>query len=185
MAKASQSAQDALELLAEDHERVLQLFSAFEQLQNDEEDDDSKRDLVDLACAELTVHAQLEEELFYPALRDALDEQDLIDEAEVEHDVAKQLIAELEAMEPDEEMYDARFTVLSEYVRHHIEEEENEIFPKAKEANIDLEALAADMLERREELMAEYGLVEDDDEDEDETYLPAPDDDSSERQPRA
>lgn len=177
----------AIELLTEDHEKVLQLFSVFEQMEDDEEDEEDKRELVELACAELTIHAQIEEELFYPALRDVLDEQDLLDEAQVEHDMAKQLIAELESMEPDEDLYDAKFTVLGEYIKHHIEEEQNEIFPKAIKAKIDLEALAVDMLQRKEELQAEFGLQDEEevpDEDADNLTLPKPQDKPG-RRPRA
>jgi len=156
---------NALDLLTEDHERVKQLFAEFEQMQGDEEDAENKRYLVELACAELSIHAQLEEELFYPALRDALEEQDMLDEAQVEHDTAKQLIAELDTMQPDEDLYDAKFKVLSEYVKHHIDEEENEIFAQAEKSGIDLDALAVAMLERQDELRAEYGLIEEDEED--------------------
>lgn len=158
----SASSDNALDLLRDDHERVLQLFSAFAQMENDEEDDDHKQETVEQACALLTIHAQIEEELFYPALRDVIDEQDLLDEAQVEHDMAKQLIAELEAMEPDEDLYDAKFTVLGEYVRHHVEEEQDELFPKAVKAALDLDALGQDLLERKRELMAEFGMEIDD-----------------------
>lgn len=155
---------NAIELLKSDHEQVLQLFSEFEQIENEEEDEDNKRDLVEQACALLTIHAQIEEELFYPALRDVLDEQNLLDEAQVEHDMAKQLIAELESMEPDEDLYDAKFTVLGEYVTHHIEEEQKELFPMAKKAQLDLDALGADLLDRKRELMAEFGMTLDEEE---------------------
>jgi hemerythrin superfamily protein len=149
---------NVLDLLREDHEKLRQLFLAFTHLPVDEEDEDSKRDLVALACAELAIHAQLEEELFYPALRDVLEEQHLLDEAKVEHDLAKQLIAELEAIAADQELYDAKFTVLSEYVGHHMEQEEKEIFPKAQRSALDLEAMATTLLKRRKELQAELGL---------------------------
>lgn len=172
--KPSDSAKipDALDLLTEDHEIVQQLFAEFEQLREDEEDEDNKRYLVELACTELSIHAQVEEELFYPALRDVLEDQSLLDEAEVEHDVAKQLIAELEAMNPDEELYDAKFRVLSEYVQHHIEEEQEKIFPKAQKAGLDLDALAVDIQERKDELRAEYGLEENEEFMEEPGYAP-------------
>lgn len=155
-------AKNAIELLKSDHEQVLKLFAAFEKL--DKEDEDGKRGLVEQACNQLTIHAEIEEELFYPALRDVLDDQDLLDEAQVEHDMAKQLIDDLESMEPDEDLYDAKFTVLGEYVKHHIEEEEKEILPKAKKAQLDLDTLGADMLDRKQELMGEFGMDIDEEE---------------------
>lgn len=185
---AKPEAVNAIDLLIEDHELVQQLFSEFEQLKSDEEDEDTKRELVEQACAELTIHAQIEEELFYPALRDALDDQDLLDEAEVEHDMAKQLIAELESMDPDEDLYDAKFTVLGEYVKHHIEEEQNEIFPRVKKAKLDLEALGEDLLQRKEELRAEFGLDEGeqvDEEEEDPDFIRSEQDNQPTRHPRA
>jgi len=148
--------QNALELLKSDHEQVKKLFSKFEKL--DKEDEDAKRELVEQICNQLTVHAEIEEELFYPALRDVLDEQDILDEAQVEHDMAKQLIGDLESMEPDEDLYDAKVTVLGEYVKHHVEEEEKEVFAKAKKAQLDLDTIGADMLERKQELMGEMGM---------------------------
>lgn len=155
-------AKNAIELLKSDHEQVLQLFSDFEKM--NKEDEDGKRDLVEKVCNQLTIHAEIEEEFFYPAMRDVLDEQDLLDEAQVEHDMAKQLIDDLESMEPDEDLYDAKFTVLGEYVKHHIEEEEKEILPKAKKAQLDLDTLGADMLDRKQELMGEFGMDIDEEE---------------------
>ena len=93
------------------------------------------------ACQELTIHAQIEEEIFYPAVRDGIEDDDLMDEAEVGHASAKDLIAQLEAMEPGNDLYDARFTVLGEYIDHHVKEEQDEMFPKAKKAKLDLKAL--------------------------------------------
>ncbi len=176
---------NALTLLTEDHDKVLQLFSDFEHLHNDEEDEDRKRELVELACMKLTIHAQIEEELFYPALRDILDEQDLLDEARVEHDMAKQLIAELESMEPDEDLYDAKFKVLGEYVKHHIEEEQNEIFPKAKKAHLDLENIAIDMIQRKQELQEEFGMLADEEEDAASGFAPPAASKKPVRHPRA
>lgn len=168
--KSPGSQQNAIELLKNDHEQVLQLFSEFEQMQDEEEEPDTRRDVIEQACAQLTIHAQIEEELFYPALRDVIDEQELLDEAKVEHETAKQLIAELQSMSPDEDLYSAKFTVLGEYVKHHIEEEQKELFPLAKKAQIDLKTLGADLLDRKKELMAEFGMVFD----EEEAQLTAP-----------
>jgi hypothetical protein len=115
-------------------------------------------------CDELEVHTQIEEELFYPAARSALagkEGEDLIDEAEVEHASAKQLIAELRGLQPEDPKFKAHFTVLSEYVKHHIKEEEGEMFEKLGRAKIEWEPLLQDMLDRQQELKAEKGLAED------------------------
>lgn len=155
---AGRGSQDILKMLAEDHKNVKRMFEQFETMKEEEQDEEAKQLLVDLCCVELTIHAQLEEELFYPALRDAIDDMDLIDEAQVEHATAKQLISELSSMQPDDELYDAKFTVLGEYVKHHIEEEEKEIFPKAKKADLDLQAMAEELRERKQEMRDELGL---------------------------
>ena len=105
-------------------------------------------------CTALSVHAQIEEEIFYPAVKTALKDKKLIPEASVEHAGVKSLIAQLEGMEPDGEMYDAKVTVLSEYVKHHVKEEQNEIFPKVKATSLDLVELGGRMAERKDELMA-------------------------------
>ncbi len=161
-------AQDVLELLKEDHKKVNKMFEQFEKMkENEDEDQEAKQLLVETACAELTIHAQVEEELFYPALREAIDDEDMLDEAEVEHNTAKQLITELAAMQPGDELYDAKFTVLGEYVKHHVQEEEKEMFQKAKKAKLDLVAMAEQVMERKMELRDELGLdAEEDDEEE-------------------
>ena len=149
----------ALTMLEKDHKLVNGMFRQFERAQ----DDGDKREILQRICAALTAHAQLEEELFYPALRDALGEegQDLLDEALVEHSVVKILIAQLEDADVGDDMVDAKVTVLSEYVKHHVEEEEGEIFPKAKRAGLDLDELSARMEERKVELEREAGVDED------------------------
>lgn len=154
-------------LLKADHDKVKELFDQFEQMKEDgDEDDEAKQILVETACAELTIHARIEEEIFYPALRESLDDQDMLDEAEVEHASAKQLIAELSAMQPGDEFYDAKFTVLGEYVKHHIEEEEKEMFPKAKKEKAALEGLAEELMQRKMELREELGLPSEEEEEE-------------------
>lgn len=120
--------------------------------------EDGKHNLVKQICDELTVHTQIEEEIFYPAAREALDEQDLLDEAEVEHASAKELIAQLESMEPDDELYDATVTVLGEYVNHHIKEEQEEMFPKLKKAKLDTQTLGDEITQRKQELQTELGI---------------------------
>lgn len=157
-AAAKTSSEDALHLLAEDHKKVIGMFDEFEELrQENTEDEEAMQLLVETACAELTIHAQVEEELLYPAAREAIDDMDLLDEAEVEHASAKQLITELAAMQPGDDLYEAKFKVLGEYVKHHIREEEKELFPKLKKADIDLVELGEEIRERKMELSDELG----------------------------
>jgi hemerythrin superfamily protein len=164
---AKTSSQDALHILMEDHQKVTEMFDEFKQMKKEgNTDEEAKQLLVENACAELTIHAQVEEELFYPTARDAIDDMALLDEAEVEHASATQLISELAAMQPDDDLYDAKFTVLGEYVKHHIEEEEKQLFPKIKKAKIDLVELGEDIRERKLELRDELGIPADDEEDE-------------------
>ena len=148
---------DAITLLTADHDKVKKLFKSFEKSTG--EDADKKQELVAEICTELTVHATIEEEIFYPAAREALEEQDLLDEAEVEHASAKELIAQLEDMKPGDELYDAKVTVLGEYIDHHVKEEQDEMFPKIKKAKLDLNALGIQMKARKEELMAAMSEV--------------------------
>ena len=152
-------AMNAIELLTEDHQQVLGLFEDFRSLKEDEDaDEDVKQTLVERICTELTIHSEIEEELLYPALRDAFDDHSQLDEAEVEHGLAEQLIAEIESMEPGDDLYDAKVTVLGEYVRHHIDEEQEKLFPKAKKAKVDLDALGEELMARKEELRTEFGM---------------------------
>jgi len=139
---------DAISLLKEDHDKVKDIFDRFEKTDVRKE----KKALVDEALLELKVHATLEEELFYPTVRERAG--DLINEADEEHHVVKVLIAELEQMPSSDDHYDAKFTVLTENVRHHIREEENEIFPQARGMEMDWDALGETMRRRKEELMA-------------------------------
>lgn len=147
---------DAIALLTADHKEVKQLFKEFDQLVEAGGSDEDKQQLAQRICATLTVHATAEEEIFYPAARDALGEdEDLIDEAAVEHASAKDLIAQIEESSPDEELYDAKVKVLGEYIEHHVKEEEGEIFPKTKKAGLDFEALGEQLRARKEELKSE------------------------------
>lgn len=160
----SAASTNALKLLTEDHEQVLSLFDDFKGMRGDPDvDDDVKQSLVERICSALTIHAEIEEELLYPAMRDALADHSLLDEAEVEHAQAEQLIADIESMEPGDDLYDAKVTVLGEYVRHHIEEEQEKLFPKARKAGIDLDALGEELAARKEELRTEFGMPDDDD----------------------
>lgn len=149
-----------LAMLIEDHKKVRKLFKEFAKLDSD--DDDQKRQIGEKTCQELTIHAQLEEEVFYPAIRKELadEENEMVDEAEVEHSVAKQLIAQLEGTDPSDPQYGATYKVLSEYVGHHIEEEETELFKEVKRTDIDFEKLAQEMRQRKQALMQKYGAME-------------------------
>lgn len=148
----------ALALLASDHKTVAGMFRRFERL--DKEDDDERFDLLHQICTALTAHATMEEELFYPELRAAVGEEDAehLDEATVEHGSIKTLIAELEDADAEDELVSARVKVLSEYVKHHVKEEEGAIFRLAKRAkDLDLEELGERMEERKGELEATEG----------------------------
>lgn len=153
--------EDAIAMLVADHKKVKLLFKQFEKLKKDEGSDEEKAELVIQVCKELKVHAQLEEELFYPAVRKATHEDDLMDEATVEHAAAKELIEQLESMDPGDDLYDAKVTVLGEQIEHHVKEEEGDMFPKAKKAKIDMAALGARMMDRQEDLKSEIGLSDD------------------------
>jgi len=150
---------DAVTLLTADHAQVKQLFDRYEKLAEDDAGAEERLALAGQICTMLTVHAQIEEELFYPAARDVIEEGDLLDEAEVEHASAKDLIAQILAMDPDEALYDAKVKVLGEYVQHHVQEEENELFPQCQSADMDLEALGQELAARKQELLAELGEV--------------------------
>jgi hemerythrin-like domain-containing protein len=143
----------AIGLLLDDHRKVKKLFREFESVKSDAR----KEAIVREACMELTVHTQIEEEMFYPALLAANPDVfgDLLDEAVVEHAGAKNLIADLESMKPGDDLYDAKFTVLAEYIEHHVEEEEEDLFPKTIGKKVDLSGLGPRMVERKEALLAE------------------------------
>lgn len=136
---------EATDLLEQDHREVEAFFEQFEQLDSNPD----KRKLVSKICLVLSIHAQIEEELIYPLARQELDEEDLVDEAEVEHASAKQLIAEIEAMSPRDKLFDAKVKVLGEYVKHHVQEEESELFPKMKEADLDFYSLGEKVAARK------------------------------------
>ncbi len=139
---------DAINLLKDDHKRVNALFDDFEKIKDGRANKEKQR-IVMQACDELRVHTMLEEEIFYPAVRKALDDDDMMNEAMVEHQTAKDLIAKLERMEPQDKMYVGTFTVLSEYIKHHVKEEENEMFPLVRKSDVDLDALGEKMQKRK------------------------------------
>jgi len=148
----------ALELLATDHRKVEALFQRYDD--EKEAGDGSRRDLARRICNELTAHTRLEEEIFYPWLRDNIgpDAMDLVEEALVEHASAKDLVAQLEGETTVDDAYDAKVTVLGEYIRHHVREEEDEIFPAVAGDRDALDELGQEMHARKAELMEELGL---------------------------
>ena len=155
--KSTRTRADATTLLAKDHKDVKALFKRYEKLSKAEADGSERQELAEQICEMLTVHAQIEEEIFYPAVREADVEEDLMDEAEVEHASAKDLISQIRSMSLEDDLYDAKVTVLGEYINHHVEEEEGQMFPKARRAKVDLEGLAGQLKERKDALMSESG----------------------------
>jgi hemerythrin-like domain-containing protein len=161
--------QHAIKMLMEDHKKVTKMFDQFEKMQKaKDEDSEAKQLLVETVCNALTIHAQLEQEIFYPAAREAIDDKDLLDEAEVEHATARQIITELMAMQPGDPLYEAKFTVLGEYVKHHIQEEEKELFPAVKKAKLDFDSLGQEIQQRKIDLRKELGISAEEDEEEQE-----------------
>ncbi len=144
---------NAFDLLEQDHREVEEWFDEYDELKDS--DEDRKTELAEKICLALKVHAQMEEEIFYPQAREASQDNDLIDEAIVEHSTVKNLIAEIEAMEVGEELYDAKIRVLGEMVKQHIKEEEEELFPELQSTKMDLDAVGKELAERKKELMAE------------------------------
>ncbi len=144
---------DALSILREQHREVEGLFDEFENL-GSAGPRDKKEDLVRTACAKLALHSQIEEEVFYPAARNVEDARSLLNEAEVEHDMAKNLIASLDSMDARDEMFDATFTVLAQYVKHHVEEEEGRLFPVLESSDFDLDRVGRELKERARGLEA-------------------------------
>jgi len=153
LAPKTPAEKDAIARLKADHVKVSGLFATYEKTRSVAK----KTALVAEICTELSVHAQIEEEIFYPEVKAALKDRVLVPEATVEHASLKDLIAQIEAVEPDGEMYDAKVKVLSEYVKHHVKEEQNEMFPKVKASSLDLRALGARMAARKAKLLAMRG----------------------------
>ncbi|MBB1600832.1 hemerythrin domain-containing protein [Variovorax sp. UMC13] len=155
---AARTPSDACSLLDADHRNVKKLFKEFEPLAQSKAKSapQKRRELADQICLELTVHAQIEEEIFYPALRAAIKAEDLLDEAEVEHASAKDLIAQIQDGDENDHRWCAKVIVLGEYIDHHVKEERNEIFVKARAARqLDLVAMRDQLMARKEQLMEE------------------------------
>jgi hemerythrin-like domain-containing protein len=159
---ATRSAKDACDLLDADHKKVQKMFKEYEELTGSRARSaaQKKMDLAHQICLELTVHTQIEDEIFYPACREAIKDTDILDEATVEHQSARELIEQIEQAAEADDMFDAKVKVLGEYVNHHIKEERNELFPKARSARkLDLVALRDELEARKEELMEEMGAA--------------------------
>jgi len=140
---------DAVAMLKDDHKKVSALFEQFEKTRSPAK----KKQIVATICQELKVHTTLEEEIFYPEVKSALKDKELVPEAKVEHASVKDLIAQVEGREPDGEDYDAKVKVMGEFVKHHVKEEQDEMFPKAQKTRLDFVALGERMAQRKQELM--------------------------------
>lgn len=145
----------AVEFLKHDHREVEEYFEEYEDL----EDDAGKAELSARICQALKVHMQIEEEIFYPAAREAIGDDDLLDEAVVEHAGAKRLIDEIESMEIGDDLYDAKIHVLGEQIKHHVKEEEEELFPEAERSAMDLKAVGKELECLKMELMTGTGAA--------------------------
>ncbi len=151
---------DACDLLDADHKAVKKMFTEFEALTEARGSTrEKKHQLAEKICLELTVHAQIEEEIFYPPIRKAIKEELMMNEAEVEHTTARDLIAQIQAMQPGDPLFDAKVLVLGEYIDHHVKEERNEMFPKARASKVDLVKMRDSLQSRKEELMAELERI--------------------------
>ena len=153
MPNKNAAATDAVELLTKQHREVEAMFEQFENMTDRAKV--SKKKLADQICNALIMHTTIEEEVFYPATREASEEtEDMVDEAVVEHASAKDLIAQIQEMDPGDDLYDAKVKVLGEMVQHHVDEEEEEMFPKVRELKLDLAQLGAEMQARQKEIEA-------------------------------
>ena len=160
-ARRPTSRNDAIALLKKDHENVLAMFRKFASLANGARGDrQSKESLAHRICDELKVHTTIEEEIFYPAVRAEIDENLLMNEAQVEHDGAKSLIEQIESMRASDDMFDAKVTVLGEMIKHHVKEEQEEIFPKVRKAKVDLGALGEQLAARKQEIVGTRDAAE-------------------------
>ena len=152
-ARRSTAKNSAITLLKSDHEEVADLLDRYEKRKSKLQSA-QKQELAQEICAKLTAHAQIEEEIFYPTVAEQIDDaEELVEEARVEHESLKHLIGQIEGGSPDSEEYDARVKVLGEYVKHHVKEEQNELFPMVRKSDIDLAALGDQLMARKQELM--------------------------------
>jgi hemerythrin-like domain-containing protein len=155
--RSTDAPRDAIALLKQDHRTVSQLFEEFAKADEEEQSAIAQR-----VCQLLTVHAQIEEEILYPEAKEAFggeeESEDLVNEAEVEHGSAKELIAKIEAMSSDDEHFKATVTVLGEYIKHHVKEEEGELFPQLKKTDLDLKEIGSRLADRKFALMDQLGI---------------------------
>jgi hemerythrin superfamily protein len=154
--RPSTSVKDAVSDLMRDHRTVEKLFKDYEKAK---EDGGRKQQIFQQIAMELKIHTTLEEELVYPASREWVKDEETVNEAEVEHMSAKDLIAQLEKSSPSDQHYDARVMVLKEMIEHHVQEEESEFFPELRKSDMDLKGLAESMRMRKEELMGKMGKM--------------------------
>ena len=145
------NAKPLIKLLKADHDKVKALFEDFKKLNEKKSSNDKKAEIVKKICQELTLHALAEEAIVYPVARESIQDVDLMDEADVEHAGAKQLIKELMKMNPEDSHYDAKVTVLSEYIEHHVKEEEGSMFPGLEKSGIDGEEMAEEVIQFKED----------------------------------
>jgi hemerythrin superfamily protein len=150
--------EDAIALLRADHDKLEDLFSSFDEIKYGRSDSEKKR-LVNAICREIRMHSALEQELFYPAARAEVADDDLMNEAIVEHDGIARLVSELETMDVADDMMNAKMHVLEAYINHHVREEEENIFPRARESGLDMAELAAQMIRRRSSLDNDVGKL--------------------------
>jgi predicted unusual protein kinase regulating ubiquinone biosynthesis (AarF/ABC1/UbiB family) len=154
----AQAREEIMSMLMEDHKRVRKAFREFDRMDPTEEAEECQA-LIERTCADIEVHADLEEQTFYPALREAVSEHQLVDEAEVEHMTARMLMERLKSMDREDEKYPATFKVLGEYIKHHIKEEEGDIFKELSSAKIDWQSLLGEMQSTRQKLLREKGMT--------------------------
>ena len=157
---------EIIDMLTEDHDRLLVLFAAFERLR-EAAGDDARQALVEIACTEIVIHAQVEEEHLYPALAEAMDDHFMLEQAEVEHAIVRRLVGELETMQASDRLYNAKFATLAACVSRHIEEEQTRLFPRMDSLDLSFDALTCDIRSRRHELRSEFGMPDAGDDDDD------------------
>jgi hypothetical protein len=162
-------AADIIDMLTEDHDRLLVLFAAFERLRESAADD-ARQTLVELACTEIVIHAQVKEEHLYPALAEVMEDTFMLEQAEVEHAIIRRLVGELETMQAGDRLYNAKFTTLASCIGHHIEDEQTRLFPQLDGLDLSFDALTCDIRTRRHELRSEFGMPDADNEDDSYRY---------------
>lgn len=153
----SKVSQDAIQLLKADHEEAKKLFDHYENVK-DRASPAEKMDIAKQVCGALLIHMEIEEKIFYPRVRAKISDDDLMNEAEVEHNGAKDLIQQLGDMDASDPMFDAKIKVLGEQIEHHVEEEEDEMFPKARKSGVDLVALGQELLAAKNQMRVSHGL---------------------------